>query len=74
MAAGQAAEDYFAGEAEKLDGKLVDVYKENGVEVTTMSMQNYDAWLKIAKETSYKNFAEKVPNGQKLIDDALAVE
>ncbi|MAU94621.1 MAG: ABC transporter substrate-binding protein [Fulvimarina sp.] len=74
MAAGQAAEDYFASEAEKLDGKLVDVYKENGVEVTTMSKENYDAWLRIAKETSYKNFAEKVPNGQKLIDDALAVE
>ena len=74
MAAGQAAEDYFASEAEKLDGKLVDVYKENGVEVTTMSKENYDAWLRIAKETSYKNFAEKVPNGQKLIDEALAVE
>jgi len=39
-----------------------------------MSKENYDAWLKIAKETSYKNFAEKVPNGQKLIDDALAVQ
>ena len=41
---------------------------------TGLSQENYDAWLAIAKETSYKNFAEKVPNGQKLIDDALAVE
>nr|WP_245514795.1 TRAP transporter substrate-binding protein DctP [Jiella endophytica] len=74
MAAGKVAEDYFAGEAEKLDEELVKTYKDNGVEVTTMSKENYDAWLKIAKETSYKNFEEKVPNGKKLIDEALAVE
>ncbi len=74
MAAGQVAEDYFAGEAKKLDAELIDVYKKNGVEVVEMSKADYDAWLQIAKETSYKNFAEKVPNGQKLIDEALAVE
>ncbi|MCK5933318.1 MAG: TRAP transporter substrate-binding protein DctP [Fulvimarina manganoxydans] len=74
MDAGQKAEDYFAGEAEKLDQTLVDTYKKAGVEVVEMSPENYDAWLEIAKETSYKNFAEKVPNGQKLIDEALAVE
>ncbi|WAP68105.1 TRAP transporter substrate-binding protein DctP [Jiella pelagia] len=74
MAAGQAAEEYFAGEAKKLDDELIEVYKKNGVEVVEMSKEDYDAWLKIAKETSYKNFAEKVPNGQKLIDEALAVE
>ncbi|MEE2951376.1 MAG: TRAP transporter substrate-binding protein DctP [Pseudomonadota bacterium] len=74
MDAGQKAEDYFAGEAEKLDQTLVDTYKKAGVEVVEMTPENYDAWLEIAKETSYKNFAEKVPNGQKLIDEALAVE
>ena len=36
--------------------------------------EDYDAWLAIAKETSYKNFAEKVEAAQKLIDEALAVE
>ena len=35
---------------------------------------DFDAWLAIAKKTSYKNFAEKVPGGQKLIDQALAVK
>jgi len=74
MAAGQAAEDYFAGEAKKLDEDLIKTYKDNGVEVVQMSKENYDAWLNIAQETSYKNFAEKVPNGQELIDAALAVE
>ena len=72
--AGKKAEAFFAKEAPKLDDELVDVYKKAGVKVTTMTKENYDAWLKIAKETSYKDFAAKVPNGQKLIDEALAVK
>ncbi len=74
MDAGQKAEEFFAGEAAKLDDDLVKAYKDAGVEVVEMSQDNYDAWLEIAKETSYKNFAEKVPNGQELIDSALSVE
>lgn len=73
-AAGEKAEAYFAKEAAALDQKLVDVYEENGVEVVQMSPEDYQAWLDIAKESSYKTFAENVPNGQALIDAALAVE
>jgi TRAP-type C4-dicarboxylate transport system substrate-binding protein len=72
--AGQKAEEYFAGEAAALDQKMVEVFKENGVEVVNMSEENYQAWLDIAKQSSYKTFAENVPNGQALIDAALAVE
>lgn len=74
MAAGKVAEDYFVGEAKKLDQEMIDIFRKNGVEVVEMSPQDYDAWLKIAKDTSYKSFAEKVPNGQELIDKALAVK
>ncbi|MBO0345341.1 TRAP transporter substrate-binding protein DctP [Roseibium limicola] len=74
MAAGKVAEDYFAGEAKGLDDKLVQVYSDAGVEVVEMSSDDYNAWLDIAKETSYKVFAEKVEGGQELIEKALAVE
>ncbi|MCA1770232.1 MAG: TRAP transporter substrate-binding protein DctP [Halomonas sp.] len=72
--AGQAAEAFFAAEAANIDRQMVEVYKENGVEVVRMSEDDYNAWLDIARETSYKNFAENVPNGQAIIDAALAVE
>ncbi|WP_136068096.1 TRAP transporter substrate-binding protein DctP [Modicisalibacter radicis] len=72
--AGQKAEAFFASEAAALDQKMVDVFKENDVEVVNMSAEDYNAWLEIAKESSYKTFAENVPNGQALIDAALAVE
>jgi len=72
--AGEAAEEYFAGEAAGLDDKMVEVFEEEGVEVVSMSQEDYDAWLEVAKESSYKTFAENVENGQALIDAALAVE
>ncbi|PMR72862.1 TRAP transporter substrate-binding protein DctP [Billgrantia endophytica] len=74
LEAGQAAEDFFAAEAAALDQKMVEVYEENGIDVVSMSEEDYNAWLEIARETSYKNFAESVPNGQAIIDAALAVE
>lgn len=74
MEAAEKAETYFAKEAAGLDQKMVDVFSENGVEVVSMSPEDYQAWLDIAKQSSYKTFAENVPNGQALIDAALAVE
>lgn len=74
MDAGEAAEEYFADEAAQLDETMVEVFRENDVEVVTMSQEDYDAWLELAQESSYKTFAEEVPNGQELIDAALEVE
>jgi TRAP-type transport system periplasmic protein len=74
MAAGQRAEDYFFGEAKKLDSKMVDVYKKAGVEVVTMNEGQYNEWLKIADQTSYKNYRENVPGGKEIIKKALAVK
>ena len=74
MKAGQVAEDFFFDAAKGLDQKLVDAYKANGVEVVSMSAEQHAAWLDIAKQSSYKNFAERVPGGKELIDKALAVD
>ncbi len=74
MAAGQVAEDYFFDAAKGLDQKLVDAYKGAGVKVVGMSAEQHAKWVAIAKESSYKNFAEKVPGGKELIEKALAVE
>jgi hypothetical protein len=39
-----------------------------------MTKADYDAWLEVAKRSSYKNFAEKVKGGDELIKKALAVQ
>ncbi|TMJ45935.1 MAG: ABC transporter substrate-binding protein [Alphaproteobacteria bacterium] len=74
LKAGKKAEDFFNQATKKLDNEMVDTFKKNNVEVVTMSQPEYDAWLKIAQESSYKEFANEVPDGKKLIDAALAVK
>jgi TRAP-type transport system periplasmic protein len=72
--AAKKAEDWFDQEIRKGDQKLVETYKSAGVEVTEMTKADFDAWLAVAKGSSYKNFAEKVKGGDELIKKALAVE
>ncbi len=74
LAAGKKSEEYFFGEAKKLDDKMVDVFTKAGVKVVTMNTNQYMAWRKIADKTSYKEFAEKVPGGKELLDKALSVK
>jgi TRAP-type C4-dicarboxylate transport system substrate-binding protein len=72
--AGQKAEDYFFEAAKGLDEELVQTFDQAGVQVSNMSQEQFDAWLDLAKQSSYKIFAEEVPGGDQLIEKALAVE
>jgi TRAP-type C4-dicarboxylate transport system substrate-binding protein len=72
--AGQKAEDYFFEAAKGLDQELVETFEQAGVEVASMSQDQFNQWLDLAKGSSYKIFAEEVPGGDQLIQKALAVE
>ena len=74
IAAGKKAQDYFAKEAKGLDDKMVKTFKEHNVEVVTLTPAEYDAWIEVAKKSSYATFAKTVPEGKRLIDDALSVK
>jgi len=74
LAAGHKSQVYFAKETKGLDDKLVKTFKEHNVEVVTLTPAEYDAWLKVARDSSYAEFAKEVPDGKQLIDAALAVK
>src|SRR5689334_23719599 len=74
MAAGKKAEAYFAREAKGLDDEMVKVFKDHNVDVVTLTPAEYDQWLKVAQQSSYSEFAKEVPDGKKLIDEALSVK
>jgi TRAP-type C4-dicarboxylate transport system substrate-binding protein len=74
LKAGKKAQDYFAKESPRLDQEMVKSFKEHKVEVVTMSPAEYDAWLNVAKQSSYAEFAKEVPDGKQLIDEALSVK
>jgi TRAP-type C4-dicarboxylate transport system substrate-binding protein len=74
MAAAEKAEVFFNEEVRKGDELMIQAFEEAGVEVVEMSKEDYDAWVAVAEQSAYKNFAENVPNGAALIEKARAVE
>jgi TRAP-type C4-dicarboxylate transport system substrate-binding protein len=74
LAAAEKAETYGYEKAAEADQEMVEAYKKAGVEVTTMTPEQAEAWLKLAQESSYKTFAEEVEGGKELLGLAQSVE
>ncbi len=74
MAAARKAEEYFDRVSREGEQKMIDIFKESGVEVIELSDEDYAAWMEVAQRSSYKNFAEQVKGGKELLEKALAVE
>ncbi len=74
LQAGTKSQEFFAKEARGLDDEMVKVFKDHKVEVVTLTPAEYEQWLKVAEKSSYAEFAKEVPDGKKLIDEALRVK
>ena len=74
VAAGEKAEAFYLDEAKKEDAASVEVFRNANVEIADMTEEDFNEWLALAKETSFKAFVEELPDGQALLDMALSVE
>ena len=74
MAASAKAEAFYLEEAKKEDAASVKVFEEAGVEIATMSTEEFNAWRDVAQKSSYAEFVNELPDGQELLDLALSVE
>jgi len=74
LQAGKKSQDFFAQKAKGLDDEMVKIFKDHNVEVVTLTPAEYEQWVKVAEKSSYAEFAKEVPNGKKLIDEALSVK
>lgn len=74
LAASAKAEAYYLEEAKKEDAASIEPFKKAGAEIAKMTQEDFDAWRKLAQETSYKAFLEEVPDGQRFLDLAAEVE
>jgi TRAP-type C4-dicarboxylate transport system substrate-binding protein len=72
--AGKDAQAYYEAKAQAVDNEAIKAFKDHNVEVATLSDAQFETWLDLAKKTSYAQFAADVPNGKKLLDEALAVK
>ena len=74
VAAGKKAQAYYEGKADEVNKDAIKAFEDHKVKVVTLTDADYQAWLEVAKKSAYAGFAKDVPNGQKLIDEALAVK
>ena len=72
--AGKDAQAFYEKKADDVNKEAIKAFEDHKVKVVTLSDADYDLWLALAKKSSYARFAKDVPNGQKLIDEALSVK
>ena len=72
--AGKDAQAYFESKADAINKEAIKAFEDHKAKVVSLSDADYNAWIEVAKKTSYAEFAKAVPNGQKLIDEALSVK
>jgi len=72
--AGRKSEAFFNTASKGLDDEMVNVFMKSNVEVITLTAAEFDAWIKVAQQSSYKEFADEVPEGRQLIEQALSVK
>jgi TRAP-type C4-dicarboxylate transport system substrate-binding protein len=74
VAAGKKAQAFYEAKADAVNEEAVKAFRDHQKKVVTLSDADYNAWLEVARKSSYARFAKDVPDGQKLIDAALAVK
>jgi TRAP-type C4-dicarboxylate transport system substrate-binding protein len=72
--AGKDAQKFYEGKADAVNEEAIKAFKDHKVEVTSLTDAEYNAWIDVAKKSAYAKFEKDVPNGKKLIDEALAVK
>ena len=72
--AGKKAQAFYESKADAVNEEAVKAFRDHQKKVVELSDAEYNQWLDVARKSSYARFAKDVPNGQKLIDEALSVK
>lgn len=71
---GASLEKFGMDSARVDDQKLAEVFKQAGDAVHDMNDAAFAKWREIARASAWKDFEEKIPNGKKLLEMAVAVK
>jgi TRAP-type C4-dicarboxylate transport system substrate-binding protein len=74
LKAGKDAQKFYEAKADEVNKEAIKAFEDHKVQVVTLTDAEFKEWVEVAKKSAYAKFAKDVPNGQKLIDEALAVK
>ena len=72
--AANKSDEFFLGLQREATDKMKEAYEKAGAKVRQMTKEEFDAWLALAKKTSWPDFAAKSPEAKELLDALLAVK
>jgi len=73
-AAGEKAQAFYLEQAKLGDDIAAKAFSDAGVELGAMTEADFNAWRDVAATSAYPAFIASTPDGQKLLDMALAVD
>ncbi len=73
-AAADKSDQFFLGLQREATDKMAAAYKKAGAKVSEMSKADFDAWIDLAKKTSYPEFESKSPLAKELLTLLLQVK
>lgn len=68
------SDQYFLEQQREAVSKMEEAYRKAGAKVHEMTQAEYDQWVALARETSWKEFAAKSAQGKELLDLLLQVK
>lgn len=74
MDVGASLEKFALQSCKEDDKKLAEIYGKAGVKVHDMDEKTFDMWRKLAHDSAWKNYEEKVKDGKKLMEMAESVK
>jgi TRAP-type C4-dicarboxylate transport system substrate-binding protein len=72
--AGKDAQSYYEGKADEVNKEAIKAFEDHKVKVVSLTDAEYKQWVEVARKSAYAKFEKDVPDGKKLIDEALAVK
>ncbi len=72
--AASKSDDFFAAGQREAVAKMVDVYTKAGAKVRALTRPEFDAWIDLAKKTSWPEFTAKSADSKQLLELITAVK
>jgi TRAP-type C4-dicarboxylate transport system substrate-binding protein len=72
--AGKDAQKYYESKADDVNKAAIKAFEDHKVKVVSLTDAEYKQWIEVARKSAYAKFEKDVPDGKKLIDEALAVK
>jgi TRAP-type C4-dicarboxylate transport system substrate-binding protein len=66
--AADVSDKWFAESQSEAVQRMIDAYKKAGAETKPLSKADFDAWIALAKKTSWPEFSAKSPEAKQLLD------